>query len=298
MKNKKLGLVFAGGGAKGAYEIGALEAIEELGLMNNINMVSGNSIGSVNLCLFAEGDVKKAKSLWQNIDPADFLAFDNNGFDITKEGDGIFSREGLIRLIKKNVDLSKVTNSDNIYYITVCTKLSDGTIAPVYVKLNGKTPETILDYIMASSAIPIVYDAVVVEGVAYFDGGLRDNTPIMPLYEEGATDIIVISNDDKYVTDDYRYPRARLYPVVPSHSLDMDTLIGTADLSQNNAYYRLKLGYLDAYAILSSYIDNKPIPDLRNNHQLATRELNMARLNSQVNDNISGLARILGESPL
>ena len=43
---EKIGLVLEGGGAKGAYEIGACKALEEIGI--NITAVTGTSVGALN----------------------------------------------------------------------------------------------------------------------------------------------------------------------------------------------------------------------------------------------------------
>ena len=42
----KVGLVLSGGGAKGAYQVGALKALQELG--TTIDVVAGASIGALN----------------------------------------------------------------------------------------------------------------------------------------------------------------------------------------------------------------------------------------------------------
>ena len=43
---EEFGLVLEGGGAKGAYEIGACKALEEMGM--NITAVTGTSVGALN----------------------------------------------------------------------------------------------------------------------------------------------------------------------------------------------------------------------------------------------------------
>ena len=41
-KNKKIGLILSGGGAKGAYQIGMFRALEELGLTDQISCSHGS----------------------------------------------------------------------------------------------------------------------------------------------------------------------------------------------------------------------------------------------------------------
>ena len=58
-----LGLVLSGGGAKGAYEVGVWQALEEAGLASNITAISGTSVGALNAALFATRPAA-AESLW------------------------------------------------------------------------------------------------------------------------------------------------------------------------------------------------------------------------------------------
>ncbi|MEG1720176.1 MAG: patatin-like phospholipase family protein [Pseudoflavonifractor sp.] len=69
---KKIGLVFAGGGAKGAYEIGVWEALDrficgESNLSDAICGVSGTSVGALNAALFAQHDLEEAKAAWSEL---------------------------------------------------------------------------------------------------------------------------------------------------------------------------------------------------------------------------------------
>ncbi len=70
---KQYGLVFSGGGSKGAYEIGAWRALRELGIDRYINGVSGSSIGAFNTALFMQGDLERAENLWRELTKGDFI---------------------------------------------------------------------------------------------------------------------------------------------------------------------------------------------------------------------------------
>ncbi len=292
---KKYSIVLAGGGGKGAYQIGALKALKEMGIMNDVRSVAGTSIGAVNSSFVASDSLDKAEKEWRNISTDDFIEFDDNGFDIGKEGDGMLSRDGLKKIISRSANLKDMSDSDIAFYITICTKLPDGTIIPIYERMNGKSPEQIMTYIMASSAIPFVYDNVIIEGNMYFDGGIRDNTPIKPLFDEGAKEIIVISNDYRYEVPDMG-DDVTVYPIVPSHNLDVDTICGTADLSVANAAYRIELGYLDTKCIMKALMEGKSVPNLSGMHDLAMQARKRVELTASVNSNMEGLARILHDS--
>src|SRR6056297_2771715 len=60
------GLVLEGGGARGSYEIGVFQAIEELGIP--IKAVTGTSVGALNGAFFAQRRLKEAYDLWYHMD--------------------------------------------------------------------------------------------------------------------------------------------------------------------------------------------------------------------------------------
>ena len=65
---KKYGIVFAGGGAKGAFQIGVWKYLREQGLDRLIDGVSGSSVGALNSLLFLNGNFEVAEKLWGEID--------------------------------------------------------------------------------------------------------------------------------------------------------------------------------------------------------------------------------------
>ena len=62
---RSYGLVLAGGGTKGAYEVGAWKALRELGV--DITAIVGTSIGAINGALFLQNDFDKVMELYDNI---------------------------------------------------------------------------------------------------------------------------------------------------------------------------------------------------------------------------------------
>ena len=55
--NKEYGLVFDGGGARGAYQIGAWRALSEAGV--KVSAVAGTSVGALNGALVCMGDLER-----------------------------------------------------------------------------------------------------------------------------------------------------------------------------------------------------------------------------------------------
>ena len=61
----KKAFVLAGGGSRGAYQIGAWQALREIGY--DFSIVTGTSVGALNGAMIVQGDFEKAKWLWENI---------------------------------------------------------------------------------------------------------------------------------------------------------------------------------------------------------------------------------------
>jgi predicted acylesterase/phospholipase RssA len=61
------GIVLAGGGGRGAYQIGCWKKLKELGL-DRFSVISGTSVGALNAALIAAGDVPQAVRLWEELE--------------------------------------------------------------------------------------------------------------------------------------------------------------------------------------------------------------------------------------
>ena len=61
-----IGLVLAGGGAKGAYQIGCWKALRACGL-HQFGAIAGTSVGALNAVLVAQNDYDKAESIWHTM---------------------------------------------------------------------------------------------------------------------------------------------------------------------------------------------------------------------------------------
>ena len=72
---KEYGLVLEGGGAKGAYQIGAWKALKEAGV--KIKGVSGTSVGALNGALICMDDLERAENLWANISYSQIMNVDD-----------------------------------------------------------------------------------------------------------------------------------------------------------------------------------------------------------------------------
>ena len=101
-------------------------------------------------------------------------------------------------------------------------------------------------------------------GKTYYDGGLSDNTPIRPLYENGYNIIIVVYLDENKHIDYRFYPDAEFIPTSGVGPVDPDAEFieiypksfignfrdGVLDFSIEKINYLIKKGYQEAYTIL------------------------------------------------
>ena len=236
------GLVLSGGGGKGAYQVGVFRALAEKGLLDYITAISGASVGALNLLMYATGEVEKAQNIWKSISPEQFLSLNTsiNGLE-----DGFLSRKGIEDIIDKNVDLNIIRSCEKILYVSTTEILENGEEKVKYFSLNYRQNSQIKDIIYASSALPIIFSAVEIDGKMYRDGGLTDNLPIRPLYIEGIRNFIVVGLSTHTEIDYSRFPGCNFLFIKPRKSIG-DFFDGTLDFTSRGAKTRIEIGYLDA----------------------------------------------------
>ena len=78
-------LALEGGGAKGAYQIGAWKALCEAGV--KIDAVAGTSVGALNGALIVMGDLEKAEAIWENIHYSQVMDVDDETMSRLLKGD-------------------------------------------------------------------------------------------------------------------------------------------------------------------------------------------------------------------
>ena len=230
------GLVFSGGGGKGAYEIGVWKAILEENIIH-IGAVSGTSVGALNAALFAGADYYIADKIWANISPETILPINEKAVvkkilkglslpipeiitpvyminiipEILKisqialttinivnglSDEGIFKKDGLARIIEESGVVRGIKKSKIQCYAT-CYCISEKKAE--YFCLNNESEITIKKMLLASSSLPWVYSYETIDERIYCDGGVPevgDNTPVKPLYDAGFKRLIVVYLDD------------------------------------------------------------------------------------------------------
>lgn len=231
----KIGLVLAGGGGKGGYQIGVWKYLKEIGLEKNISVISGTSVGGLNAVLMGCVDYKIAEKIWTT-------EIDDKILDLTSQSrkDGaLFSRTGLLKIIKDYVNLSNLKTSGKQIYVTCYN--TDGLI-PEYFNLNKYENDDIKKFLCATSAIPIAFQNEKIYGKNYIDGGVKDNVPLRPLLQEKCTHALVVNLGDEH--EDYSGFDIKTIVLHPSSNLG-NLFSGTMDFSLENATKRINIGYND-----------------------------------------------------
>ncbi|MGB3151437.1 MAG: patatin-like phospholipase family protein [Maribacter sp.] len=205
-KDKKVGLVLSGGGAKGLAHIGALKVIEEAGV--KIDYIGGTSMGAIIGALYASGYSaneldslfretdfgnliqdnlpRSAKTFYEKEDSERYaLSLPFNNFKVSvppaySGGQNIYNE--LVRIlyhVKDIDDFSKLP----IPFVCIATDIETGK----EVVLNsGYLPEAI----MASGTLPSLFEPSSIDDKVLIDGGVVNNYPIDKVIDLGA-DIII-----------------------------------------------------------------------------------------------------------
>ncbi len=204
--SKEYGLVLEGGGAKGAYQIGAWKALKEAGVQ--IRGVAGTSVGALNGALICMGDLEQAERLWKTIAYSKVMDVDDGQmsrlFDKEKLkpellrstlkdtfkvlGEGGADIAPLRKLIEENIDEERIRKSPMEFYS--CTySLTDRKELDVDMKA---VPEgQMQDMLLASSYLP-VFKNEKLHGKTYMDGGVTNVLPVNTLLDRGYENLILI----------------------------------------------------------------------------------------------------------
>ncbi len=179
-------LVFSGGGARGAYQIGVYEALTEHGFQPEI--VTGTSVGAILATLVASRcPPSEIKRLWRKACEPGFLPYRR---DVYRLGSWTHVRDNQVLedLLREEVDWDAVRRSRVDLRFTA---VDVATGERVTFTNETATPKTVL----ASTAVPLLFEPEPVDGRHLWDGGLMTSTPLQPAIEDGATRIYAIVNE-------------------------------------------------------------------------------------------------------
>jgi NTE family protein len=230
-RDPRLALVLSGGGARGAYQVGALKGLLETGALDgdDFDILIGSSAGAINSAMLAAhaGEIPAAvarlEEIWGSIHPQHVFRTDLRSLGgIGARWIRDLSFGGLLRRVapKSLLDttplrelLSREIPFDRIdanvgsgalrAFAVPATDLytADGIVfldappdVPVWKRGRWSVERTRIraEHVLASSAIPIFFPSVEIEGRHLGDGSVRNTAPLSPAINLGAERIVAI----------------------------------------------------------------------------------------------------------
>jgi NTE family protein len=258
---KKLGLVMTGGGARAAYQAGAVRALYEIiGSKSKLfEVITGNSAGALNASYYAghaeNWDVATHNlvELWKRLTPGSVYDVRTRSLSemgmkwlggtlfggLTSEGshtNHLLDTTPLRKLIRREVDfdgIRKNISAGNVYGLSLATtNYTTGTSVIFYdgvetIKDWSRSDRFSVrsslneDHLMGSAAIPFFFPPVKIKHSYFGDGCIRQTTPLSPAIHLGSDKIIAIG---------VRYPhnkdRMKEICFTPSQNPTLGQIIG------------------------------------------------------------------------
>lgn len=206
---KSVDLALQGGGSHGAFTWGVLDRLLEHDKLE-IGGISGTSAGAMNAVVLANGWATGGRQGARD-------ALDAFWREVGKAGDGRFPGDNLLTLLfghwrpaltpvyrvmdavsrlvspyqtnpfnvnplrdilDRHVDFGRLRRFDAIRLFVCATNVHSGQ------QRVFRNPEMTRDMVMASACLPVLFQAVEIDGEAYWDGGYSNNPSLLPLIRE------------------------------------------------------------------------------------------------------------------
>ncbi|MGH7272256.1 MAG: patatin-like phospholipase family protein, partial [Polyangiaceae bacterium] len=230
---RHVGLVLAGGSARGAYEVGVVRYVLEevsraIGEPVPIDIISGTSAGSINAMMLAAhaDNALRGEMLarqWTRLELEDivrptpgevlrtvarWLGRSTRGDE--KRGGGVLDPAGIERIVRAGAPAGAIGEQIRTGHLSALsistTHVASGKTVIFVQRQGGGAPawatdptmvarpaEIRAEHVLASAAVPLLFPAVRIDDHFYCDGGLRQNVPLSPARRLGADGLIVIN---------------------------------------------------------------------------------------------------------
>jgi NTE family protein len=223
-ETKRVNLALQGGGSHGAFTWGVIDALLEDERLE-VEAVSGTSAGAMNAAILLQGWAKGGRAgaraalsgFWGELGtmsiaspiqrtPLDRLQGNWNLDDspgalwadliqrtLTPWQRNPLKFDPLRELLRRHFDEKAVRACREIQAFVAATNVQTGKVR-IFTR-----DELSIDALLASACLPNVHDAVVIDGVPYWDGGFRGNPPIWPfIYGCESTDVVLVEVDPPF----------------------------------------------------------------------------------------------------
>ena len=184
----KTAFILAGGASRGAYQAGCLKRLEEEGITPDL--IIGSSIGVCNSLVYVSQGAEGLWSFWSRARSLGALLSPSLRHNPLL-GNSLFSMDGLVSLVEKEVDIEACFNS-GIELTYIVANLSAGR-----EELRGNRTESDVERFRTVTrmgyAIPLLHPLVELDGDLYADGGFLWNVPFEYAEDWGADDVYILS---------------------------------------------------------------------------------------------------------
>jgi NTE family protein len=176
----RVGLVLGGGGARGFAHVGVIRVLEDAGVP--VELIVGTSVGSLVGAFYADDTNSYAlEAIARGLDRDDLFDF---GLRPALFGTGLASGRRLERFVRDHLRVDRI-EALRIPYAAVATDLDSGETV---VLRSGDVARAV----RASSAIPGVFEPVLVDGRLLVDGAVARNLPVEVARAMGADVVIAV----------------------------------------------------------------------------------------------------------
>ena len=260
--SKTYAIALEGGGAKGGYEIGVWQALDEAGI--KYNAVSGTSVGALNGGLMAMRDLPRAIDAWNNMKLGKVIELDEEQEEnLSRAFNGDIGLDDVQRLIpealeiiknrgldvaplrawvREVVDAKAIKESDVELYIATVSITDRKALE---VKVNDLPEDQICDMLLASAYHP-TFKLEKLGGKFYTDGGFVDTLPLHALVTNGYKDIIAVRIPGIGHNRRFKMPDDVNVTYIATNA----DLGGVLNFDAEQSRRDMAIGYLDAKSVL------------------------------------------------
>lgn len=180
--------VLAGGGSRGAVQVGMLSELVDRGI--RADRVYGASVGAINGAAYS-GDptpegMKRLQDIWRQLS-GDLIfprSLGQGPWTYLQQRPAVHSASGLRKVVEEGLRFELLQQAE-IPLEVVTTSLTDG-------RERWLAQGPAVDAVLASAAIPALFPPVAIDGDLLVDGGVVNNVPISRAIAAGATRIYVL----------------------------------------------------------------------------------------------------------
>lgn len=173
-------LIMSGGGAKGAFQAGVIEQLRNSGW--EPDAVAGISVGALNGIMVATGKSNDLVQIWRDLREEQVLkrrkidkkakSFLLHKLGVNKPTLGFFDNSPLKEKLKNSVG-----NQFRKDFYCGTVNIETGEYVE-HVARPMMVPWNFLDAVLGSTAIPVVFDPVKINGAYHVDGGVLHINPV------------------------------------------------------------------------------------------------------------------------